>query len=249
MKRCKICEKPIPDEASYCQHCGAQVSADGSEEWVAPPPPAPKEIENLPPDKVRQYPDGKYRWTFKVNMYKNPTIFLLVFKIFGYIILGFWIFFNFINLLSGDLVDQFWFTTKIALIMFGIFTVLCILGYLLMALIYGGKYIVDFVMDENGVEHKQVKTQAKKAKIIGWLTILAGLAGGSRGAVSAGVASSSVNSSYSTFGKVRKVKGYRRRNLIKVNELLNKNQIYVRDDDFDFVYDYITTRCPQAKKS
>ena len=33
----------------------------------------------------------------------------------------------------------------------------------------------------------------------------------------------------------------------KVNQLLNKNRIYVPEEDFDFVYDFLCQHCPRAK--
>ena len=50
---------------------------------------------------------------------------------------------------------------------------------------------------------------------------------------------------YSEFGKVRSVKACRRRNLIKVNGLLNHNQVYTEKEDFDFVLNYISSRVPK----
>lgn len=41
---------------------------------------------------------------------------------------------------------------------------------------------------------------------------------------------------------------FRRRNLIKVNEPLNYNQVYSQDEDFDFVLNYIIKHLsPKAK--
>jgi hypothetical protein len=47
---------------------------------------------------------------------------------------------------------------------------------------------------------------------------------------------------------VRKVKAVRWRNLIKVNELLTNNRIFVDDpEDYEFVLDYIRQRCPRIQ--
>jgi hypothetical protein len=35
--------------------------------------------------------------------------------------------------------------------------------------------------------------------------------------------------------------------VIKVNEPLAKNQVYVEKSDYDFVYGFIRARCPHAK--
>ena len=53
---------------------------------------------------------------------------------------------------------------------------------------------------------------------------------------------------YSEFDKVRKVKSYPRRGLIKVNERFSHNQVYVFSEDFDFVNDYIISHCKNLKE-
>lgn len=50
------------------------------------------------------------------------------------------------------------------------------------------------------------------------------------------------------YASVKNIKVRRRRHLIKVNQLFNKNQVYVPDAHFDFVLDYIRSRCPQVKQ-
>ena len=39
----------------------------------------------------------------------------------------------------------------------------------------------------------------------------------------------------------------RRMNLIKVNQRFAKNRIYVNDEDFDFVYNFLLTNCKNLK--
>ena len=36
--------------------------------------------------------DGVYRWAYELNLYKNPTILFLIWKIFGGILLALWLF-------------------------------------------------------------------------------------------------------------------------------------------------------------
>ena len=52
----------------------------------------------------------------------------------------------------------------------------------------------------------------------------------------------------SDFGVVKKVVPRRWMHMIKVNAFLEKNRVYVEDADFDFVYNYIYSHCPQAQK-
>ena len=191
--------------------------------------------------------DGKYRWTYAMSLYKDPSIFLLVWKIFFFVTLGI---FAFIIIL--DVINWGWKTENIADILktFTFFiigmTVLVGLGYLLYALIMGGKYQALFEMDEHGINHAQLPEQAKKARIISWLTVLAGLLSRRVTTVSVGL-NSARTEMYSDFSRVRKVKAFPSAHLIKVNGLLSHNRVYAAAEDFDFVLNYIMSHCPDKK--
>lgn len=190
--------------------------------------------------------DGKYRWTYEMSLFKNPTIFLLIWKIFFFIFLG-----VFAVVSISDYIK--WGSEKVlenlpilGYILLGM-TAVTVLGYLIYAAIMGGKYIVEFEMDEKGVNHKQTETQAKKAKKIGRVTMMAGAASGRIGTVGAGM-NAQRTEMYSDFSKVRKIKAYPRRDLIKVNERLEHNQVYAAKEDFAFVKNYIASRCVNIKQ-
>ena len=40
-------------------------------------------MAELADNRVKLYPDGKYRWVYEVPMLKNPTILIDVFKVLG----------------------------------------------------------------------------------------------------------------------------------------------------------------------
>lgn len=186
--------------------------------------------------------DGKYRWVYELNMLTNPIIFWTVLKVLG----GVWLFLYVFMLIFGDFAT-FWEAFRIfAYVMAGI-VALSLMGYLVVAGMYKGKYVVLFEMDEDGISHTQMPRQYKKAQVLSAFTVLAGLASGKPSTVGAGILAATKNSSTSVFENVRKVKARRRLHVIKVNQLLNKNQVYVPDEDFDFVYDFIKSRCPHAK--
>ena len=121
------------------------------------------------------------------------------------------------------------------------------IAYIFLAAVYGWKYIVLFEMDEKEIAHIQMPKQFDKAQAMGWVTALAGLAGKSLPAMGAGVLAASKNSSTSVFADVKEVKGVRQQHTIRVNQMLNRNQVYADDPDYDFVWNFITGRCPQAK--
>jgi len=199
---------------------------------------------------IQLCPDGKYRWAYELSLYKKPHILFLIWKIFGWILFGIWVFMLILQVSDGILsakeiaIFSLKFLGGIGALVF----VLSILGYGLYAFIMGGKYCALFEMDGKGVEHKQMKAQVKKAQLIGVLTALAGLAGGRVGTVGQGMmVAGSSGGMYTAFEHVKSIKADKKRSLIKVNETLFKNQVYADGEDFDFALDYIVTHCPQAK--
>lgn len=197
--------------------------------------------------RVRLCEDGKYRWIYEMNMLTNPTIFLTVFKIFFYIILAGWLIFGtFLYLIHGDFAGFLDFS-KGALIAIAGMAALTFLGVLLLSALYGGKYVVLFEMDEEQIKHIQLPKQVKKAEALSLLTALVGIAAKRPTTVGAGLLASGKTTSTSEYKKVRRVVARRALHLIKVNQLLEKNQIYVPDEDFDFVYEYIKSRCPMRR--
>lgn len=73
----------------------------------------------------------------------------------------------------------------------GAFLVFVALGYFVYALIMGGRYCVLFEMDEKGIWHKQMPAQVKRARLIGAITVLAGAAAKSPGAMGTGILAAS----------------------------------------------------------
>ncbi|MBQ6958035.1 MAG: hypothetical protein IJP77_05710 [Bacteroidales bacterium] len=197
--------------------------------------------------RVRLCDDGKYRWVYEMNMLTNPTIFLTVFKVFLYIILAGWLIFGtFLYLIHGDF-EGFLEMSKGMLVALAIMAGLTLLGVLFLAVLYGGKDVVLFEMDEQEIKHIQLPRQVKKAQAISLLTTLVGLAAKKPTTAGAGLLAAGKSSSTSVYANVRRVVARRNLHLIKVNQLLNKNQIYVPDEDFDFVYEFIKSRCIHAK--
>lgn len=203
--------------------------------------------------RVRLCQDGKYRWTYEFNMLKNPAIILVVYKIFG-ILLSIPFLINVIYLAkNGELQkewnDRLWSGSnpKVWLVVMAFFVVLILISYLVVAWMYGGKYIVHFTLDEESVIHEQEPVQVQRARKLGLLTVLVGILAKRPSTVGAGMLAASRSTSTSVFDNVRRIKPRRYIELIKVNQLLDRNQVYVPKEDFDFVLNFIRTHCPKAK--
>lgn len=86
---------------------------------IPPPyPQTPPQNEGNPAydSRIQLCPDGKYRWIYEYSMMKNPVILLVIFKIFGGVILGLWLLFGIIGLLGGDGLEAMWGMGKVLLI-------------------------------------------------------------------------------------------------------------------------------------
>ena len=189
--------------------------------------------------------DGKYRWVYEFNMLKNPIILLTIWKILGIAALIILVFSFLIEVFDGNAAG--WFTnyllTPKVLIIPGILFGLSIIAYLIVALINGWKYIVLFEMDDNGVEHIQMQKQFKKAEGLTWLVTMAGLAAGNFTTAGAGMLAGSKNVSRTNFADVKKVKRKSRFHCIMLNEIIERNQLYVDDADIEFVWNFVRRKC------
>ena len=183
--------------------------------------------------------DGqKFTWRYEMSLFKNPNIFLLTAKVLFWTVVGVGLFLILMTgIADGFSLEGLMFGFKLMLLMLGIFAVLLVLGFLLYAAIMGGKYIVDFTMDEKEIVHEQIAEQAKKARNIGIATAVVGLV--TRRPTTAGAGLMSMrNTSTTEFEYVRKVILNKRRSVIKLYGG-GSNEVYVDGEDFDFVRDYI----------
>ena len=195
--------------------------------------------------RVKRGEDGKYRWTYELSLYKDPTVIVLVWKIFFFIILSVSALVFIVDAAERGAKEALGNLPVFGYVLCGM-TALILVGYLFYAVIMGGKYTVEFEMDEKGVLHRQVASQAKKAQKIGGAAMTVGILAGNYGAAASGAASQRTEM-YSEFSRTRKVKTRRLFSEIKVVSGLEHNRIYAAKEDLGFVADYIIAHCPNLK--
>lgn len=200
-------------------------------------------------ERVTLCPDGKYRWVYEYPMMKHPVLFLTILKVIAisFAVPGLIVFFSAIG--REGVIEALLSALKMYVLVLAIGCVLSLVAYLTVSAGYGWKYIVVFVMDEEGIEHIQQPKQFEKAQAIGAVTALAGGFTGNAGRTGQGILTATHGSLSSRFSAVKKIKGMPNAHVIKVNSLFSKNQVYVKEEDYGFVWEYITKRCPNAKIS
>ena len=197
---------------------------------------------------VRRFDDDVYRWIYELDMYRNPIILITVFKVLGISAAIIFVMSLIIQLVTGEFSfrfdpDEF----KVIGIVVLVFVAITIVSYLIVTKQYGGKYIVIFEMTEESITHRQMESQFDKAKAMGWWTTIIGLAAGNLTTAGAGLTSATRDSMVSEYASVRKIKPKKRMHLIYVNGLLERNQIYVCDEDFEYVLKFLREKCINAK--
>ena len=200
--------------------------------------------------RVKLYEDGKYHWMYDLHLLKNPSVLFDLLKALGLSVVIVAILFFVIQTCSNGIhLEEIMFVLKVTGILAGIMLVLGLFGYFIYAAMSGWAYSVHFIMDEKGVIQEQAPRAQKVSERVGCLTVLVGLLTRKPGVMGTGMIAASRTSMHSDFSSVRKVKAMRWMNTIKVNERFSKNRVYACNDDFDFVYNYINSRCPKAKVS
>lgn len=190
---------------------------------------------------------GVLRWLYEVNLWKNPTICFTVGKVLLLSVLPV-ILIVFFSALEDGLAAAMSVVLQVAGICCGILLVLLVIAYVVVAIIYGGKYRIIFEMDEHRITHTQLGRQYKTAQAMGLLTAVMGAASGNPGMAGAGLLAASKQSMTSYFKKVRHIKVAERRHVIYIGGALERNQVYASKEDFEFVRDYIVARCSGSHK-
>lgn len=187
---------------------------------------------------------SELQWLYEFSFWKNPTLLITVAKV---LLISLFVptLLMFVITLNDGFVEAFKLSTTILGYGIILFAILLAIAYPLIAVRYGGKYFVLFKMDTEGVNHIQLDKQFKKAQALGFLTALIGLSVGNLTTGGAGLMAATKQSLYTSFKKVKSIKSVKSRNIIYVNETLTRNQIYAKNEDFDFVLEHIISKCPK----
>ena len=193
---CKKCGQKYSEGSRFCENCGTPVGKE------LPKTEAVNQLSNqLVSPGLTMGGDGTLRWIYEMNMWKNPTLVITIWKVLLLTSLVPALFVFFLTLSDG-LGTAILVFLKIMAIVAGIVTGLMLLAYPFVAMINGGKYCVIFEMDDKSVKHIQMQKQFQKSQVLSMVVVLAGVMTGNIRATAAGMLAGSKQSSLSSFEKV-----------------------------------------------
>ena len=203
-----------------------------------------KELEELVFRSLFTDQSGKYRWVYELPMLKSFFLLFEVWKVLGLSAIAVASLMAGASLGQGGGLEGLLFSVEMGALVLGILMVLSIPAYYIVTKANNGKYTVLFEMDDSGIDHVQIKTT--KAKALDRLVAFTGSVAKNRTTTAAGLLSASGGSLYSRFANVKRIRAYPKKHLITLTSRFVRNQVYVDDEDFIPVYEYIVRHCPNA---
>ena len=186
--------------------------------------------ETLPPGVI-PCGDGKLRWSYTLNLWRQPFMLYTALGATSGVAAAFGLLVCFVRMgMDG-------FASAAVLLIMG-------LSYLILCLLYKGKYTMQFEMDEAGILHTEALGQQKKSRRLGVSAAIVCTATGYSGAMRLVAEGQGF---YSRFAQVRVVKAVKKQNLIWLSGGFAPNRIYASPEQFDFVWQCIIIRSPKGK--
>jgi hypothetical protein len=237
----------------FCPACGAQIHAPAMSASTASDEPAADEERAhagatllVSPGVTRGH-DGVLRWIYELNMWKNPTLVITIWKVMLLAALFPALLTAVLRLTDGDGWNAAATTfAQVGGLIVAITTGLMLLAYPLVAWLNGGKYCVIFEMDDIGIRHIHMRRQFRRNQVLALLTVIAGAASGSAQTAGAGLLAGSRRSLYTAFADVRSLRAIPTREVIHLASRLTHNQVYAEPADFAFVLAHIQARIKPA---
>lgn len=185
--------------------------------------------------------EGKYVWSFDMDMKKNPSILKFVLKIILAILIFLFLFLAFLAIKDRDWETFLWAGKILAGCSLAIIAI-CYVAYWFVTKYFGGIYSWCYEMDEDGIRYWQPEEQAEKSRNIAKTSAAVGALTGNLGLAAAGTANALADVNEVKFDKVNFLGKSEEEDMITMHTILMHHVIYVDKENFDFVYNYIHDR-------
>ncbi len=185
--------------------------------------------------------DGKYTWTYDMDMKHNRSVLNLVLKIVTGILAFIFLFLGFLSLRDGDM-ETFLEMGGVVALCSVVIIAICYLAYWWTTKKFGGVYSWCYEMDEEGIRYWQPEEQAAIAKDIARTSAAIGAMTGNVGLAAAGTANAISDENTVKFSGVTIMTTNEKEDLISLHAIVMHHMIYVNKEDYEFVRNYISER-------
>ncbi|MBQ6373802.1 MAG: hypothetical protein IJJ45_04865 [Clostridia bacterium] len=192
-------------------------------------------MENYP-DRVTLFDDGVYRWSYVMDMWRNRFLFHLMLKVIAVVCGGA---VAFVLVALGPSLTP----AAVGWCALGVAGVMALAAgiYAICACVMHGAYRLCFEMDGEMVELVRSAATRQRNEAMAAIAVAIGLAVNRPGeALRTGLTMNAVNAAGRTFfSSVTRMRVHPEYQVIDLREWFGMNQIYVCDEDFAFVRDFI----------
>ena len=189
--------------------------------------------------------DGVYRWVYVYDLWKNYTVILEIEKFFALACLGIMIILGLLEIPEKGLIKRIISSAQEAGVILAVFTVLLLISYPIYCFLSKGKYCVLFEMDDKSIMHTRMEKEVKNEELVEWLWAANEIIDSRLLSTGLSIATASEASMETVFADVRKAVVSEKGRTITLICKITRNQVYVPDDKFEFVKNYILERCPE----
>ena len=189
--------------------------------------------------------DGVYRWVYVYNLWKNYTVILEIEKIFILTAMVIMIIQGLLGIREKGIVKRLISAAQEAGVILAVMTGLLLISYPIYGLLSKGKYCVLFEMDDRSIMHTRMEKEVKREDLVEWLWAANEILDSRLLSTGLSIATASEASIETVFADVRKVTVSRKGKTITLRCRITRNQVYVPDDEFEFIRDFILERCPK----
>ena len=191
--------------------------------------------ENEFPSRVTLCEDGVYRWSYDMDMYRNPYLRSILLKVMGVLCAVMYIFL--LALIAGGGRGLTPRTMLLAALPFSGLLLLTLLIYYICAAVMHGTYHLQFEMDEDAVRLVRKASTQRMMNVMADVTTMANMRAGHQLQTAAG-------SGCTRFQSVRTMTERPEHDAINLRELMGANQIWIPRADYEFVRGFIAERIP-----
>ena len=189
--------------------------------------------------------DGVYRWVYVYDLWKNYTVILEIEKIFILTAMVIMIIQGLLGIREKGIVKRLISAAQEAGVILAVMTGLLLISYPIYGLLSKGKYCVLFEMDDRSIMHTRMEKEVKREELVEWLWAANEILDSRLLSTGLSIATASEASIETVFADVRKVTVSRKGKTITLRCRITRNQVYVPDDEFEFIKDFILEKCPK----